>query len=172
MDSKCPFGIRDQLHKLTLFETDRHSRTRDWTSLPPVRVMRRCSARTCSEIVGSQHKMAPGQSTTSYSSVPAKVAALVHSCIGSSVVSRPQVAASARSGSRRDCWLRLSGLITSSAPRRTNWTDSQRAFTVIRELVGDYIYFYERNFLATQRLGAQWAIAVTAPSLLGSRSKR
>jgi len=30
------------------------------------------------------------------------------------------------------------------------------AFTVIRELVGDYIYFYERNFPAIQRLVAQW----------------
>jgi predicted MPP superfamily phosphohydrolase len=46
------------------------------------------------------------------------------------------------------------------------------AFTVIRELVGDYIYFYERNFPAIQRLGAQWGIAVTAPNLLGSRSKK
>jgi predicted MPP superfamily phosphohydrolase len=45
-------------------------------------------------------------------------------------------------------------------------------FTVIRELVGDYIYFYERNFPAIQRLGAQWGIAVTAPNLLGSRSKK
>jgi hypothetical protein len=46
------------------------------------------------------------------------------------------------------------------------------AFTVIRELVGDYIYFYGRHFPVMQRLGAQWGIAVTAPSLLGSRSKR
>src|SRR5580698_9477664 len=37
------------------------------------------------------------------------------------------------------------------------------AFTVVRELVGDYIYFYERNFQTMQRLGAEWAIAVTAP---------
>lgn len=46
------------------------------------------------------------------------------------------------------------------------------AFTVIRELVGDYIYFFGRHFPALQRIGAQWGIAVTAPSLLGGRSKR
>jgi hypothetical protein len=46
------------------------------------------------------------------------------------------------------------------------------AFTVIRELVGDYIYFYERHFPTIQGLGAQWGIAVTTPNLLGSRSKK
>jgi hypothetical protein len=46
------------------------------------------------------------------------------------------------------------------------------AFTVIRELVGDYVYFYERQFPTMQKLGKQWNIAVTAPKFLGSRSKK
>jgi predicted MPP superfamily phosphohydrolase len=46
------------------------------------------------------------------------------------------------------------------------------AFTVIRELVGEYIYFFGRHFPALQRIGAQWGIAVSTPSLLGNRSKK
>jgi predicted MPP superfamily phosphohydrolase len=46
------------------------------------------------------------------------------------------------------------------------------AFTVIRELVGEYLYFFGRHLPAMQRIGAQWGIAVTAPSLIGNRSKR
>ncbi len=46
------------------------------------------------------------------------------------------------------------------------------AFTVIREIVADYLYFYERDFPMMQSLGEQWRIKVTAPKFLGSRSKR
>jgi predicted MPP superfamily phosphohydrolase len=46
------------------------------------------------------------------------------------------------------------------------------AFTVIRELVGDYLYFYDQDFKIMQRLGAEWNIAVNAPKLISNRSKR
>jgi UDP-2,3-diacylglucosamine pyrophosphatase LpxH len=46
------------------------------------------------------------------------------------------------------------------------------AFTVIRELIAEYLYFYEREFPAMQSLGAQWNIAVTAPKYLGGRGKK
>lgn len=46
------------------------------------------------------------------------------------------------------------------------------AFTVIRELVAEYLYFYERDFPTMQSLGAQWNISVTAPKFLTNRSKK
>lgn len=51
--------------------------------------------------------------------------------------------------------------------RKNNFT-----FTVIRDLVADYLYFYERDFRAMQALGAQWNIKVSAPKFIANRSKR
>ena len=51
--------------------------------------------------------------------------------------------------------------------RKNNFT-----YAVIRELVADYLYFFEHEFPTMQALGAQWNIKVCAPKYIASRSKK
>jgi hypothetical protein len=46
------------------------------------------------------------------------------------------------------------------------------AYTVIRQLVGDYLYLVDNDFKTMQSIGAEWNISVNAPKFVGSRSKR
>jgi predicted MPP superfamily phosphohydrolase len=55
----------------------------------------------------------------------------------------------------------------SAVVRKNNFT-----YSVIRDLVADYLYFFEHEFSTMQALGAQWNIKVSAPKFLASRSKR
>jgi hypothetical protein len=43
---------------------------------------------------------------------------------------------------------------------------------VCRELVADYLYFFEHEFQVMQELGAQWDIKVSAPKYIASRAKK
>jgi hypothetical protein len=45
-------------------------------------------------------------------------------------------------------------------------------YTVIRDLVADFLYFYKIEFPIMQRLGAQWDIKVAAAKYLENRSKK
>ena len=51
--------------------------------------------------------------------------------------------------------------------RKNNFT-----YTVIRDLVADYLYFFEHEFSTMQALGAQWDIKVSAPKYIASRAKK
>jgi hypothetical protein len=51
--------------------------------------------------------------------------------------------------------------------RKNNFT-----YTVIREVVADYLYFFEHEFPTMQALGAQWNIKVSAPKYIASRAKK
>jgi hypothetical protein len=55
----------------------------------------------------------------------------------------------------------------SARVKKNNFT-----YTVIRDLVADYLYFYERDFSTMQALGAQWNIKVSVPKFIATRSKR
>jgi hypothetical protein len=46
------------------------------------------------------------------------------------------------------------------------------AYTVIRDLVADFLYFYKIDYSIMQQLGASWDIRVAAPKYLENRSKK
>jgi hypothetical protein len=46
------------------------------------------------------------------------------------------------------------------------------AFSVVRDLVADVLYFYNLEFPLMQKLGAEWEIKVQMPKYLGNRSKK
>jgi predicted MPP superfamily phosphohydrolase len=46
------------------------------------------------------------------------------------------------------------------------------AYSVIRELVAEFLYFYNLDFPKMQSLGSQWHIAVQKPKYLSNRSKK
>lgn len=46
------------------------------------------------------------------------------------------------------------------------------AYSVLRELVAEFLYFYNIGFPTMQRLGSQWKIAVQKPKYLANRSKK
>jgi len=46
------------------------------------------------------------------------------------------------------------------------------AFTVIRDLVADFLYLYKIDYPIMQRLGSGWDIKVAAPKYLANRSKK
>jgi hypothetical protein len=51
--------------------------------------------------------------------------------------------------------------------RKNNFT-----YSVLRQIVADYIYFYDHDFSTMQRVGSHWDIAVNAPKYLATHSKK
>jgi hypothetical protein len=46
------------------------------------------------------------------------------------------------------------------------------AYTVIRDLIADFLYLYKINYPTMQQLGSKWDILVAAPKYLENRSKK